>query len=339
MKPLLLSLALLGVAASALAAPAATNSAAQPVAAPKTPANAPAGVAADVNGEKILLADLNRRLDAAKASEPALQTGSDAAAKALAEMRDQMLDDLVTIKLLGQEARRRKIAIAPDKVDASVKELKSQFKDDTEFNKWLAMSGVNQTDVRARIGDELAMDELTAQVTADVTVSGDDIAKFYRENPEGFTIPAAIKARHILLAVNPNASPADKELVRKRALGLLKQLKGGADFATLAKNNSDDQSNKDNGGDLGTFERGMMVPAFEKAAFDAKAGDLVGPVETNFGFHIIKIDAVIPQKLVDLKDVKDDPKLKQLILRQKKQERFDAFVAGLKASAKINKYV
>ena len=142
-----------------------------------------------------------------------------------------------------------------------------------------------------------------------------------------------------MLAINPAAAPADKDVVRKRASGLIKQIKGGADFAALAKANSDDQSNKDKGGDLGAFERGMMVPAFEKAAFDAKAGDIVGPVETNFGFHVIKIDAVIPAKLVDLKDVKDDRRLRALVLRAKKQERFDAFVAELKAKAKIQRYV
>lgn len=335
MKPLLLTLALTGGAASVLAAPApVSNPATQPVAASK----APAGVAADVNGEKIPLTELTRRVEAKKADQPALATGTPAATKALAELRDQMLDDLITIRLLSQEARRRKIVTAPAKVDDSIKQLKAQFKDDSEFTKWLALSGVNQTDVRARLADELAMDELTAQVTSDVTVSDADIATFYRAHPEDFTIPAAVKARHILLAVNPNASPADKEAVRKRALALIKQLKGGADFAALAKNNSDDQSNKDTGGDLGAFERGMMVPAFEKAAFDAKKGDLVGPVETNFGFHIVKIDDVFPEKIVDLKDVKDDKRLRFLILRQKKQERFDAFVAGLRASAKINKY-
>ena len=148
-----------------------------------------------------------------------------------------------------------------------------------------------------------------------------------------------MKARHILLAINASASAADKAAVRKRAQGLIDQLKKGADFATLAKTNSDDQSNKDDGGQLPPFERGTMVKPFEDAAFAAKKGDIVGPVETQFGFHIIKIDEVLPQKIVDLADVKDDPRLKAVILRDKKQAKFDAFVAGLRASAKINKYV
>ncbi len=335
MKPLLFALALTGGVASVLSAP--VFAAPAPVAA-SAPASAPAsGFAADVNGEKITVAELNRRVEALKASEPALQSNTPAATDALKQVRAQMLDDLVTIKLLGQEARRRKIAAPAKDVDDSVGQLKAQFKDDAEFNKWLGESGVTQADVRKRIGDELAMDELTKQVTGDVTVSAADIATFYRENPKDFIINAAVKARHILLAINPNASAADKDGVRKRAQNLVNQLKKGADFAALAKANSDDPSNKDRGGELPVFERGMMVKPFEDAAFAAKEGDVVGPVESQFGMHIIKVDKVLPQKTVDFNDVKDDPRLRAVILRDKKQDKFDAFVAGLKASAKIQK--
>lgn len=340
MKPLLFALALTGYAFTAFAAPKpATPAPAKANLAPAaTSATSATDVAADVNGEKISLAELNRRVEALKNSEPALQTNTPAATNALKEVRAQMLDELVTIKLLGQEARSRRIAAPAKDVQDSIAQLRSQFKTEAEFNKWLGESGVTQADVRARLANELAMDELTKQVTSDVTVSDADLAEFYRAHPEDFTINAAVKARHILLAVNPNASAADKEAVRKRAQNLLNQLKKGGDFAALAKANSDDQSNKDRGGELPIFERGMMVPEFEKAAFGAKKGDLVGPVETNFGMHIVKIEEVLPQKLVDFKDVKDDPRLKALILREKKQAKFDAFVADLKTKAKIQKF-
>ena len=353
MKPLLFALALTGCAASALcapvfAAPGATIPAIPPVSKAATaPASAPAaaakpvaasGFAADVNGEKITVAELNRRVEALKASEPALQSNTPAATNALTQVRAQMLDDLVTIKLLSQEARRRKIAAPAKDVDDAIGQLRAQFKDEADFNKWLAESGVTQADVRKRLADELAMDELTKQITGDITVNDADLGEFYRAHPEDFTINAAVKARHILLAINPNASAADKDAVRKRAQNLLAQLKKGADFAALAKANSDDQSNKERGGDLPIFERGMMVKPFEDAAFGAKEGALVGPIETQFGMHIIKVEKVLPQKIVDFSDIKDDPRLREVILRDKKQAKFDAFVTGLKASAKIQKF-
>lgn len=346
MKPLLFALALTGCAATAFsatafAAPATvTNPAIPPVpraATPTAPASA-SGFAADVNGEKITVAELNRRVEALKASEPALQTNTPQATDALKQVRAQMLDDLVTIKLLSQEARRRKIVTATKDVDDSIGQLKAQFKSEADFNKWLSESGVTQADVRKRIADELALDEVTKQVTSDVTVSDADIAAFYRAHPEDFTINAAVKARHILLAVNSQAPAADKEAVRKRAQNIINQLKKGGDFVALAKTYSDDQSNKNRGGDLPIFERGMMVKPFEDAAFGAKKGDIVGPVETEYGMHIIKIEEVLPQKIVEYKDIKDEPRLRAVILRDKKQDKFDAFVAGLKASAKIQKF-
>ena len=337
----------MGSVPSAIAAPqTATNPAIPKAGAPAAPAaTAPAaannasGVAADVNGETIPMAELNRRVEAMKASQPALQTNTPAAISALKEVRTQMLNDLVTIKLLEQEARRRKIVTTPQATTDSLTQLKAQFQDETDFNKWLSESKVNQNDVRARISSELSLDELTKQVTSDVTVSDTDIATYYRAHPEDFTINAAVKARHILLAINPNASTADKDAVRKRAQNLIAQLKKGGDFVALAKANSDDQANKDRGGELDLFERGMMIQPLEDAAFGAKKGDIVGPVETQFGMHIIKIDEMLPQKLVELKDVKDDPRLRALILQEKKQAKFDAFVSGLSAAAKIQRYV
>ena len=347
MKPLLFALALTGasvaVTASSYAAPkAATPPVAVPVpkAAPPAATSMPAnGVAADVNGDKIMVADLNRQVADIKDSEPALQTNSPEATQALVSLRGKMLDDLISSKLLSQEARRRKIVVAPKDIDDLIAQTRKRFATEADFNKWLTSRGVSLGQLRTILTDESAMDELTAQITSDVTVSDADVAKYYRENPEDFTIEPAVKAQHILLAINPSASAADKAAVRKRAQNLIDQLKKGADFAALAKTNSDDQSNKDQGGQLPPFERGTMVKPFEDAAFAAKKGDIVGPVETQFGFHIIKINEVLPQKIVDLADVKDDPRLKAVILRDKKQDKFDAFVAGLRASAKINKYV
>ncbi len=350
MKPLLFALALTGLPllsstsisyaapkpATAPATPPAPKAGVAPAPATATPSN---GVAADVNGDKIMLADLNRQIDDIKASEPSLQTNSADATQALSNIRSQMLDDLIVRKLLSQEARRRNITTKPADVDALIEQTKKQFKTPAEFNAWLADRGVSAGELRTVLTEEVSMDELTAQITSDVTVSDDDMATYYRANPDQFTVQPAVKVRHILLAVNPSASAADKEAVRKRAQNLVAQLKKGADFATLAKSNSDDIGTKDDGGLLPIFERGRMEKPFEDAAFGGKKGDIVGPIETGYGMHIIKIEEVLPQKIIELKDVKDDPRLKALILRAKKQDKFDAFVAGLKASAKINKYV
>lgn len=352
MKQLLFALALTGF--PLLGSTSISYAAPKPATAPVTPpvpragapvAAAPAtakpgnGVAADVNGDKIMLADLNRQINDIKASEPSLQTNSADATTALSNIRSQMLDDLIVRKLLSQEARRRNITTKPADVDALIEQTKKQFKTPADFNSWLANRGVNASELRNVLTEEISMDELTAQITSDVTVSDADMATYYRANPDQFTVQPAVKVSHILLAINPSSSVADKEAVRKRAQSLVAQLKKGADFAKLAKSNSDDIGTKENGGSLPIFERGRMEKPFEDAAFGGKKGDILGPIETGYGMHIIKVEQVLPQKMVELKDVKDDPRLRAIIMRDKKQDKFDAFVAGLKAASKIQKYV
>ncbi len=308
----------------------------------QTTVNAPnAGVAADVNGDKVLLEDLNRMVATIKASDPAYSVSTPEIAKILAGIKAEVLDQMIVTKLLSQEAKRRKIVADPKQINDAVTAIKTGngFKTDAEFKAVLAKDGKNPEDLRRAIADELVIRELSRQFAADVTVSGEDIAAFYRANLAQFTVPEGLRARHILLAVNPDAPASAKEVQRKRALDLIKQLNNGADFVALAKVNSDDQSNKNSGGDLGVFSRGQMVPAFEDAAFGAKGKKIIGPVETNFGFHIVRVDERIPSRVIPLSEVQADPSMKPFLLKEKVQKRLDESIAKLKAAAKIKKYV
>lgn len=308
----------------------------------QTVVNAPnAGVAAEVNGDKILSADLNRMMESIKSREASLATGTPEATKQLAILKGEVLDQMISTKLLAQEAKRRKIAVDPKIINDAVIAIKtgSGFKTDAEFSAVLSKEGKTIDDLRRALSDDLTIRELAKQLSADVTVSGEDIGTFYRENQAQFTVPAGVKARHILLAVNPDAPASAKEIQRKRALELIKQLKNKGDFISLAKANSDDQSNKNSGGDLGAFTKGQMVKPFEEAAFAAKAGEVVGPVETSFGLHIIKVDEKIAEKVIPLSQVQNNPELKAFLLKQKVQKRLDENIAKLKTTAKIQKFV
>ncbi|BCM93858.1 foldase protein PrsA 1 [Abditibacteriota bacterium] len=343
MNRFLLALALAGVSS-----PAWAQNQLKPVAAPNAKPPAPAtpapagGFAAEVNGDKIPLDDLNRIVDSIKAGDPGLQTDSPTAQKALADIKGQMLDQLISTRLLAQEAKRKKIVVAPAKIDDALAKLKTNFKTDADFQNWLQADHKTVADVKRAITDELSIRELSTQLTADITISTDDVAAYYRAHPDVFKVPETVSARHIMLALNPNASPADKDAVKKRADNLLKQAKAkNANFAALAKANSDDTTSKDLGGDMGSFARGEMIQAIEDACFNAnvKVGDIVGPVTTEFGLHIIRIDAKTPESTVPLKDVQNDPQLKALLLKQKVQARLDERIAKLRTDAKIQKYV
>ncbi len=119
-------------------------------------------------------------------------------------------------------------------------------------------------------------------------ISKSEIEKYYKEHKEDFTDEEQRRIRYVLFELKPTAE--DTADIRNFALSLLDSLKAGSDFAELAKNYSDDPGSAANGGDLGYFGRGMMVKPFEEAAFSAKKGEIVGPILTQHGFHIIKVE-------------------------------------------------
>jgi peptidyl-prolyl cis-trans isomerase D len=122
-----------------------------------------------------------------------------------------------------------------------------------------------------------------------------EIADFYNSNLKTlFTYPERVRARHILIAVGPDAAEKTRAAARAKAGQILDQLKKGADFTKLAEEDSDDPGTRDRGGDLGFFERGQMIKPFEDAAFSLKPGQLSGIVATRFGYHIIKVEDVKP---------------------------------------------
>ncbi|MEI9814317.1 MAG: peptidyl-prolyl cis-trans isomerase [Acidobacteriota bacterium] len=126
------------------------------------------------------------------------------------------------------------------------------------------------------------------KVDAGIAVSEQELRNAYNAALDNFRTPEKIHVRHILLSTD-NKSDDEKKKLKAKAEDLVKQARGGADFAELAKKNSDDSGNASNGGDLGTFPRGQMVKPFEDAAFALKPKEVSGVVTTQFGYHIIQV--------------------------------------------------
>ena len=128
-----------------------------------------------------------------------------------------------------------------------------------------------------------------------ITPSDKDIESYYhRYDKTKFSHPEQAHARHILISVPEGASDKEKAEARAKAETIEKQLKQGGDFAKLAAQYSDDPGSKDKGGDLGVFTRGQMVKPFEDAAFKLKPGQISDPIQTRFGYHIIKLEDLKP---------------------------------------------
>lgn len=164
---------------------------------------------------------------------------------------------------------------------------------------------------------------LTKEIEQKVKVTDKEVKEYYDTHPAEFSSDR-VRASHILVST------------KKEAESLLKKLKAGANFATLAEKNSIDKGSAAKGGDLGFFGRGQMVPAFEKAAFSMKKGEISGPIKTQFGYHIIKVTDLKKGKKTAYDKVKES--LSKKLLTEKRRAAFDDYIKKLKKSftVKIN---
>jgi parvulin-like peptidyl-prolyl isomerase len=178
----------------------------------------------------------------------------------------------------------------------------------------------------------------------DKLVAEADIDNYYKQHPEEFN---EVHARHILIATvapqdekddedkgdDKKAKPLTKDEARKKAASILERIQKGEDFATLAKENSDDPGSKTSGGDLGYFAKGKMVPEFEAAAFSLKPGQVSGLVETKYGFHIIRVEDV---RQLAATDAKVRQQMTDKLKNDAVEKRIDEIVKNSKVSVAEN---
>lgn len=144
-----------------------------------------------------------------------------------------------------------------------------------------------------------------ARVRSKITPTDAEIRAAYEERKDSFNVPEQVNAAHILVAVKPEGGDNADALAKARADSLAARAKApGADFAKLANENTDDASGKTTGGKLPPFSHGQMVPEFEQAAFSMAPGEIRGPIKTQFGYHIIKVDSKTPARSRSLEDVR-----------------------------------
>jgi peptidyl-prolyl cis-trans isomerase D len=217
------------------------------------------------------------------------------------------------VALLEQQ---REVAVAATDAEPFAKDVKV---DDAEVKAFYDQNQKSfQTPEQARI--EYVMLTLPA-LAAKVAVDAGEVRKQYDDHLANYSKAEERQASHILVAVKPGASAADKAAAREKAERLAKEVRAApARFAELAKANSEDPGSAAQGGDLGKFARGSMVKAFEDAVFAAKSGDIVGPVETEFGYHVIRVTGVDGGRTRAFDEVKAE--IEQELKRNKAQAQF-----------------
>ncbi len=332
------------VMAQAPPKPAATPAQPAPTAAGSTPkaASQPAlppipasvTVAASVNDDKIMMADINAVIDRIKAQQPNIPAAD------LDAMRREICTDMITERLLVQEAKRQNLAPTKQQVDDAVWKYKKPFASEDAYKKHLAANKKTEDDLRRILSDEMSVAALSRKLTEDVVVSDDDIAKFYNDRKADFVVPEMVHVRHIQVSVKKDATADERNKARKRAEEALKKATAGnADFAAVAKEYSDDKVSAVDGGELGFIAQDDIIDkAFRDAVFSAPAGKVYPKlVETNFGYNIIKIEEKKPSRTLALSEVSS--LIKPRLLQDRLKERLDARVVELRKTANIKKNI
>lgn len=251
----------------------------------------------------------------------------------------QATQQLIVRELLVEEAVSRKINPDPQKIEQAYNEARISYQEDAAWVAFLAKQGMTEEGFRSELRTQHTVQALLDQEAALVpsSISDEDALAFYKGNAQLFDSGERLRASHILLRVAVDATPQQKEKVRARAQQLLARIRKGEDFAKLAKENSEDKGSAGRGGQLDDFARDQMVTPFEQAAFALKPGEVSDVVETPFGFHIIKLVARVPPERLQFEPTK--PRIKEYILKTRRQQHLDEFASSLRAKAKIETYI
>lgn len=319
-----------------------------------------------VNGEAILLSEFDR------ASEPVLEQFkrvtplSEQTPARIKEIKTKVLEQLIDDRLLTQEAKKQSIKVSKLEISDGVRRVKQRFADEAEFQKELRKEGIAYEQFEKRISDQIAViklidQEIKAKIPTPTETEVKNLYEAVNAIAHDKPIPAGykaselddiktlakllqhrfgerVRARHILIRVEPRATAADKAKAREKMVEVQKKLKKGTDFVELARQYSEDPGSKERGGDLGYFTRGEMTPPFEKAAFGLEVGQMSDIVETDFGFHLIRVEEKKAASKFTFAEIQED--LKDFLFQQRASQKFEAWIDNLrkKSAIKINEF-
>ncbi|MCC7073860.1 MAG: peptidylprolyl isomerase [Deltaproteobacteria bacterium] len=289
------------------------------------------GPVARVNGEEIGRGDFSKQMERTRARFQ--RAGRQIAPQLEGRLKENLIRKMVEEMLIAQKAKAEGITVETTELDAKLAEHKARFGSDKAFLSFLERTQQSEADVKDDLQKNLLRDKLFAKLLLGQEPTEADAEKYYGENKDKYMQKEQITAQHILLKTDKNTTDAQKKEKQALAKKLTAEAKrSGADFGEIAKKHSEGPTAQ-RGGDLGTFSRGRMVKQFEDAAFAAKAGDIIGPVETQFGYHVIKVNEKSEAKQRTFEEVKETI-LTSLKARQKSKATRE-LLEKMRAEAKI----
>lgn len=290
-------------------------------------------VAAVVNNDIVTFTEVEAR------AAPELAGLKGAPAEKRGELREQImkraLDMLIGEKLMEAQIRELNIEVADSEIDLSVEDVKKQNNISGEqFEQLLAQEGYTMSTYRTFMRKHLArMKLVNLKVRSKVKIADEDLKAEYAKWSHDEQQDAEVHARHILVQVNPKATPEQVEAARVKAFALAAEArKPGVNFAELAKAKSEGPSAAD-GGDLGFFRHGVMVAEFEKVAFTTPVGGVADPVRTKFGWHVIYVEERRALAAPPFDEVKEQ--LREKMLRGQLEKYTEQYMQELRQGALV----
>jgi peptidyl-prolyl cis-trans isomerase C len=238
----------------------------------------------------------------------------------------QIMPQLVQIEIAKAYARENGITVTEGEVNREIETIKDQIAQQAQaqgqdlgreeaFEQALQQAGITEAELRDQIRENLPIQKVQEMVAGDAEPSQEEVQTFYEENKDlQFTTPEQRCARHILFNKDQ----------KQKAEEVKSQLQNGADFAKLAKEYSQDPQSAQNGGDLGCLGRGETVENFEKAVFGAEEGEILGPVETEFGYHLIEVTQINAKRTQPLEEV--EPQIREQLSSEKQAQEFNTWI-------------
>src|ERR687890_1309751 len=238
----------------------------------------------------------------------------------------QIMPQLVGTEIAKVYAQEHNITVSDKEVEQEIAKIKEQIGDQARssgqdlsdqeaYEQALKQNNITEDQLRENIRENLPVQKVQERVAGDAEPSDKEIQNYYEKNKEAqFTTPEQRCVRHILFNKDQ----------KEKAEDVKQKLENGGDFAKLAKEYSQDPGSAEKGGDLGCLGKGETVPPFEEAAFGADEGEIVGPVKTQFGYHLLEVTDKKPQQTRPLSEV--EPQIRSQLASEKQSEAFSKWL-------------
>ncbi len=291
------------------------------------------GVAAIVNEDIITIRELNREY-ALAAKEIEKREGA-LSAEGATRLRSEILDSLIDRKLIRDKIKELNIVISEEEVRQSIEDIKKQNRLSQEaLVSALLAQGLTFDQYKTQMKEQLERLRLMSQeVKSKIQVSERELREYYEANKALFGEAPTYRARHIFFKIPQNASNTEIKKTMAKASTVIAEAKGGADFAELAKKQSDDPGAAKDGGDLGTFKKGDMLPEIESTVITMNPGEISDLVTTPAGLHIIKLEDKSVAQTKPFESVKGA--IDETLYRKKSEERFKQWAEELRKGSAV----